>query len=133
LDNQKTIDAALKAFKERIIKSFLDILILDELQKSSLSGYDIIEVVYNRYNITLSAGTVYSLLYKLERDNLIEPLIYEKKRTYKLTKNGNFNINILLNEPYIKQIAEEFRKSNSNHFIEKKSFTNGVKIFKYPL
>jgi DNA-binding PadR family transcriptional regulator len=58
--------------RRKTLKSFLDILILEELRKSSLSGYDIIDLIHKKFGILVSSGTVYSLLYSMERDGLIK-------------------------------------------------------------
>lgn len=63
-------------------------LILSELQEKSLSGYDIIGVVHKRFNVLVSSGTVYSLLYTLERDGLVTADLESRKRVYSLTDEG---------------------------------------------
>jgi DNA-binding PadR family transcriptional regulator len=111
LENKKAIDNVLKNLKERIIKDFLDVIVLTELHNGALSGYDIISVVFRRYHYLISAGTVYSLLYKLERDGLIECLMNEKKKIYSLTSRGRFTIDIIMREPFMRFSAEAFRKT----------------------
>jgi len=71
----------LEEINERIIKNFLDIVVMAELKKQSLSGYDFIAFINKQFNILISAGTVYSLLYSLERKQLIENSGEERKRT----------------------------------------------------
>jgi DNA-binding PadR family transcriptional regulator len=39
---------------------------------------------------------VYSLLYSLERNGLIEGILEERKRVYKLTQKGEKTINMML-------------------------------------
>lgn len=50
-----------------MIKNFSDIFILAELRNGPLSGYDVIEYIHNKFRILVSSGTVYSILYSLER------------------------------------------------------------------
>jgi DNA-binding PadR family transcriptional regulator len=96
---------------ERIIKNFLDIIILSELRNGSLSGYDIIGYVHSKFQLLLSSGTIYSLLYSLERNRLVEGVWKERKRTYQLTQKGNQTINTLLNDNKdIKTFAANFLK-----------------------
>ncbi len=64
----------------------MDILILTKLQDTSLSGYDIIGYIHRKYGVLISPGTIYSLLYTLERRGLIEGQTYNRKRMYSLTK-----------------------------------------------
>lgn len=80
----------------RIVKNFLDMLILLELRDSSLSGYDVISFIHKRFNVLVSSGTVYSCLYHLEREGLIRGEWAQRKRVYKLTEKGSRTVNTLL-------------------------------------
>jgi DNA-binding PadR family transcriptional regulator len=86
----------LKKMHERIIKNFMDIIILAELRSGSLSGYDVISFIHNRFHLLVSSGTVYSLLYSLERNGLIEGTWNERKRVYRLTEKGEKTIDTVL-------------------------------------
>ena len=86
----------LRQMHERIIKSFMDIIILAELRNGSMSGYDVISFIHNKFNLLVSSGTVYSMLYSLERNGLIEGKWDERKRVYKLTDKGQKMIETLL-------------------------------------
>ena len=55
-------------FHKRCVKSFMDILILAELENGPVSGYDAIAFIHDKIGVLVSAGTVYSLLRSLERD-----------------------------------------------------------------
>jgi len=80
---------------ERAIKNFMDILILTEMKKRSLSGYDVIGLIYKRFGLMVSSGTVYSLLYSLERDGLIKGVGNQRKRIYALTEKGEQDIKVI--------------------------------------
>jgi DNA-binding PadR family transcriptional regulator len=71
--------------RRRAIKTFMDMLILAELQNKPLSGYDIIGLIHQRFNVLVSSGTVYSLLYPLERKGLVTADLETRKRVYTLT------------------------------------------------
>ena len=86
----------LKKMHERIIKNFMDIIILAELRNGPLSGYDVISFIHNRFHLLVSSGTVYSLLYSLERNCLIEGTWNERKRVYRLTEKGEKTIDTIL-------------------------------------
>ncbi|MGB9714066.1 MAG: PadR family transcriptional regulator [Candidatus Bathyarchaeales archaeon] len=86
----------LKKMHERIIKNFMDIIILAELRNGPLSGYDVISFIHNKFHLLVSSGTVYSLLYSLERNGLIEGAWDERKRVYKLTEKGQKTIETIL-------------------------------------
>jgi len=81
----------------RIIKTFLDVLILAELRNRPLSGYDVIAFIHNKFRFLVSSGTVYSLLYSLERDGLIRGVWNQRKRVYELTEKGEDTIETMLN------------------------------------
>ncbi|MGB9914944.1 MAG: PadR family transcriptional regulator [Candidatus Bathyarchaeales archaeon] len=61
---------------------------MNELRNGPLSGYDVIAYIHNKFNLLVSSGTVYSLLYSLERNGLVEGVWDERKRVYKLTEKG---------------------------------------------
>jgi len=86
----------LREMQERIIKSFMDVIILNELRNRPMSGYDVIAYIHNKFRLLVSSGTVYSLLYSLERKELIEGKWNERKRVYTLTEKGRKNIETLL-------------------------------------
>jgi len=70
----------------------MDIIILAELRNGPISGYDVISFIHNKFHLLVSLGTVYSLLYSLERNGLIEGTWNERKRVYKLTEKGKKTI-----------------------------------------
>lgn len=74
--------------KQRMVKEFLDLIILAIVSKCPSSGYDIICHIFSKYNILLSSGTVYSTLYALERDHLLKGWWCKRKRLYKLDEKG---------------------------------------------
>jgi DNA-binding PadR family transcriptional regulator len=83
----------------RIVTSFMDIIILTKLKNSDpLSGYDIITFIHNKFGLLISSGTIYSLLYSLERNGLIEGKQNQRKRVYTLTQRGEENIRLLLQQ-----------------------------------
>ena len=87
----------LKKMHRRMVKSFMDLLILAELRNSPMSGYDVIAYIHNKFGILVSSGTVYSLLYSMERDGLIRGVWAKRKRVYELTEKGERNIEVILN------------------------------------
>lgn len=94
---EKSEAKILRKMRERIIKNFMDIIVLNELRNGPLSGYDVISFIHNRFNLLVNSGTVYSLLYSLERNGMIEGTWDERKRVYKLTDKGKKTIETILN------------------------------------
>jgi len=89
IENEEILDAdILTDIKRRMIKEFLDLIILTTVSKCPYSGYDIIRHIFSEYNILLSSGTVYSTLYALERDRLLTGTLCGRKRMYKLDIKG---------------------------------------------
>lgn len=107
LQNKKTEDAIIKEQIRKFVKNSLDIMILAKLQAGPLSGYDIITLVNEKFHFTLSPGTVYSVLYSLERKGLIACSDQARKRTYTLTQKGLYTINVISTSRKIKEIVTE--------------------------
>ena len=104
----------LKKMHERIIKNF--IIILAELRNRSMSGYDVISFIHDKFYLLVSSGTVYSLLYSLERNGLIDGTWSERKRVYNLTEKGRKTINMILSaNNKIKNFVTSLLKVQSSH------------------
>ena len=73
---------------KRIIKNFMDILVLSELKRSPLSGYDVMTFINQEFNFLPSSGSVYALLNAFERQGLVKGDWNERKRIYILTRKG---------------------------------------------
>jgi DNA-binding PadR family transcriptional regulator len=93
---------------ERILKNFIDLIILKELNSNAkISGYDIIVLVHRKFHLLLSPGSVYSVLYAMERKGLIEGTTTSAKRVYKLSRQGEEEIrNVLRNRNKIQLLIE---------------------------
>lgn len=57
---------------ENIVKSNIEIVVLSMLSEKPMSGYDIIKEIFLKYNVFLSQGTVYPLLYSLKEDGILQ-------------------------------------------------------------
>jgi len=90
----------LKILHERIIVELLDMLILGILSKSRfpISGYDVISYVNKEFGVLISSGTVYCLIYRMEREGFIHGFWKGRKRGYTLTERGKETIKVLLDE-----------------------------------
>jgi DNA-binding PadR family transcriptional regulator len=66
----------------------MDMLILTELQEEPLSGYDVISIIHKKFDVLVSSGTVYSMLYSLEREGFVTATVDDRKRVYTLTEKG---------------------------------------------
>ena len=105
----KATDDAVKEIKTRIVKNFLDIIILQELEhKSGLGGYDIMMIAHNKFGTMISSGTVYMVLYALQRKGLVNSLQDSKRTFYELTDKG---LKVLDSFKESKEALTEFMKS----------------------
>ena len=78
----------IKKLKERFIKDWLDVIVLGQLQRCECSGYDLIIYIQERFGFLVSSGTLYSLLYSLERNGLVVGKWVMRHRAYILTEKG---------------------------------------------
>ena len=74
--------------RRRLVKNFMDLLILMELRERGMSGYDVMKLIYRRFRILMGSGSVYSLLYRMEAEGLIRGTWQERRRIYMLTPKG---------------------------------------------
>jgi DNA-binding PadR family transcriptional regulator len=86
------VNKTVEKLHRRVIKNFLDVLVLTEMKDKPLSGYDVIGLIHKKYNVLLSSGTIYSQLYSLEREGIIIGVEDRRKRVYELTEKGEQTI-----------------------------------------
>lgn len=96
LGDLKGDNSRFEEIHRRSVKTFLDVLVLSELRNGAMSGYDVIAFIHNKFRLLVSSGTVYSLLYSLERDGLIKGDWQQRKRGYTLTEKGEATIKAIL-------------------------------------
>ena len=78
-----------KHLRKKIARDFLDLIILLKLGNGRLtSGYDLMGFIHEKYGFLMSAGTIYSKLYSLEREGFIAGCFSRRKRVYKITDLG---------------------------------------------
>ncbi|HIH89374.1 TPA: PadR family transcriptional regulator [Candidatus Bathyarchaeota archaeon] len=70
------------------MKSFLDLIVLSILKREPTHGYGMMELIYKQYDVLLSPGTLYPLLYSLEREGMISIEKEGRKKNYRLTPFG---------------------------------------------
>lgn len=88
----------LRDIQRSIVKNFLDTIILAKLKTAgSLNGYDVMKYIHMKYDLMISSGTIYSVIYSLERKDLIKGECVDKKREYALTEKGLETIETILN------------------------------------
>lgn len=81
----------------RVVKEFLDMLILIELRERSMSGHDVVSFIKDKFQISISQDTIHSYLNKLERDGLTRGELAQKRTVYTLTTRGRETAEAFLN------------------------------------
>lgn len=89
---QKDSRDDLAYYLEKCIKSNLEIIVLSMLMERPMCGYDLIKDIFEKYNVFLSQGTVYPLLYSLKDDGLIQAQFARgntRTKIYSVTEFGD--------------------------------------------
>jgi len=79
------ITTVLKKMHKRSVKNFLDVLVLSELRRKAMSGYDVMVFIYSRFCLPVSSGTVHWPII-LWRDGLMKGEWHQQKRVTRSLK-----------------------------------------------
>jgi len=103
-----------------LVRSFLDVLVLSILSRGPLHGYGIIADIHRNFGVLLSPGTLYPLLYSLEKELLIDVEKVERRKVYHLTGVGRRRLS---------QVIKLYRKHIERMLllVENKTFMNDRK------
>ena len=88
-------------YVDRIIKTDLDLVILCILRDKPMCGFDLIKSIFEKYDVFLSQGAVYPLLYKLKDQGILQAEFDRgnmKSKIYSITTNGEEIVNDRLGE-----------------------------------
>lgn len=81
-----------RVWKERVVKTGLDLIILRLLIEKPRWGYEINMEIRDKFDVYLSAGTLYPLLHLLEERAYVEGVWESEKgrgrRIYQITEQG---------------------------------------------
>ncbi len=81
-----------KAVTERMVKSFLDLFVLDLLNGGAKHGYELMRELKNKTGTRIGAGTLYPLLYELEEQKLVagewNSPTRRSRKIYRVTEQG---------------------------------------------
>lgn len=79
--------------KERLVKNFLDVMLLHMLKKSGpVHGYELTKLIHTQSGILLSCGTLYPVLYELEKGGLIKSKMAGKRKNYALADHSRAEV-----------------------------------------
>lgn len=91
---------------EHIVKNDLELIVLALLANEPMHGIEIMKAMHKNFGVLLSAGTIYPLLHKLEKDGLLKMEYDLKTKRYSILKpeevrallNGRINANAHINQ-----------------------------------
>jgi DNA-binding PadR family transcriptional regulator len=96
--NDQRLQKMYSSMQEKVIKQFIDVIILSALKNGQMSGYDLIVYIKKKYGIKISPGKVYQHLNALSRDGLVVSDQIPRKRVYEMTEDGR-NLMIIMQDP----------------------------------
>lgn len=82
----------------RMVHNFLDVVILQELDKGPRGCYDVISLIRSKHDVPLSPGKTYSCLYGMEKNGLVRSELRSNKRIFMLTDSGKETVRQLSKE-----------------------------------
>lgn len=75
--------------RQRVLQAFLDISIASLLaSKNDMTGYEIVLYLHQKHGILYSPGTIYPILRRMEKKELIKSRISGRGKPYVLTEIG---------------------------------------------
>jgi DNA-binding MarR family transcriptional regulator len=83
-----SFEAVSQETTETFVKNNLEIITLCLLSKNPMCGYDVIKTISQQLHCFLSQGTVYPLLYSLEKEKILKVEKNAKAKIYSLTEEG---------------------------------------------
>jgi DNA-binding PadR family transcriptional regulator len=82
------LDEFILGSKERIVKAFLDVVMLSLLSKHAMSGYEIDKELVKKFGLMIGPSTIYSKLSTLEKQGFISCATSRSGKVYSLTEDG---------------------------------------------
>ncbi|MCP8314641.1 MAG: PadR family transcriptional regulator [archaeon] len=87
-----------REFRSRGVKSLLDLLCLSALGEREMTAYEVMALIYKKFDVLLSPGTIYPRIAYLEKVGLIRAISLGRKKTYTLTDKGKDSLQFWLKE-----------------------------------
>jgi DNA-binding PadR family transcriptional regulator len=75
--------------EERMVRAFLDVVILRMLLNYPMTGYEIEGCILKKFKVKISTNVVYTKLSSMEREALVKCTQNGHSRIYEVTANGN--------------------------------------------
>ena len=81
-----------KAIQTKLAKGLLDMIILEQLEKESMHGYQLITTIRKSFGVYFGPSTIYPLLAQLEKKGQLQSVWNmtgdRPRKEYKLTEEG---------------------------------------------
>ena len=107
-DQQSSMDdRTIKEFVRQLVSSTLDVLIIAHFKEEAFSVYNIMEFAKNRFDVILSSGTLYSTVYSMERQGLLQAFYGYRKRLFKATPKGLHRTNLIVHSKEVAAVVEK--------------------------
>lgn len=110
MESSQSAEVLTDQIGRRFTKSFLDILILQQVNAGPTWGYDIIKKTETQYKVKLRHGALYPMLNQLEAQGLVKSRRELQKgrarKIYEITKDGT-------------QLLEAYRKFMGQHLSDR--------------
>ncbi len=81
-----------------MVTEFFDVIVLATYQNRPFSGNETIKMIEEKFNVKLSSGTVHSILYSMERKQLLKSVVEGNRRVYTVTKMGKLTLEVVTSE-----------------------------------
>lgn len=94
--------------RKKALLGIMNLLILQWIKKNPLCGQDIINKIFNEFDIKISSGTMYPILFSLIKYKLVSTKLKKKKKLYCLTQKGKKISGFMLKD-YLK-IQKDLKK-----------------------
>lgn len=111
MENQESVEVFTHQIKRRLVKSFLDMLILRLVEAEPTWGYDIIKETELKYKVKLRHGALYPMLKKLEAKGFVKSRKELQKgrvrKIYQITMKGKQILHA-----YYDSLKEQIPKEN---------------------
>lgn len=85
---QWKVDQFVRRYRRATVNSLLEYLILLNLEKVPLCGYDIMVLIYDRFHVMLSPGQVYPVIDSLAKNGIIQKQQDGRRVLLRLTSLG---------------------------------------------
>ena len=79
--------------RERVFKTFIDLIILRALEEQPMTGYKLIRLFNKKFRILPNSSMIYSCLKAMEKKNWIKRVSVENGKTYRLSAQGQRIVN----------------------------------------